>query len=170
MKATTTRLQIIIVMGITVFICKVRSKEAVKKAIRAIIHHNTTPAERLGGSYTEEEFERLDPKRARMMKLLVNSGRGRVTAFCMQRWNRGEDIRDGGCFVVTTHDGAVWLEVANGGGGAHTTLWLQKNYPEMGWKGTDGKPAGFYESPSFGASDSFGQLVQNWAPGGDDKC
>ena len=157
-------------MGITTFICKVRSKEAVKKAIRAIVHHNTTPAERLGGSYTEEEFERLDPKRARMMKLLVNSGCGRVTAVCMQRRNRGEDIRDGGCFVVTTHDGAVWLEVANGGGGAHTTLWLQKNYPEMGWKGTDGKPEGFYESPSFGASDSFGQLVQNWAPSGDDKC
>ena len=89
MKATTTRLQIIIIiiiMGITVFICKVRSKEAVMKAIRAIIHHNTTPAERLDGSYTEEEFERLDPMRARVMKQIGGGGGGGgVTAVCMQR-------------------------------------------------------------------------------------
>ena len=84
-------------MGITTFICKVRSKEAVKKAIRAIIHHNTTPAERLGGSYTEEEFERLDPMRARVMKQIGGGGGGRVNAVCMQRWNRGGDIRAGGC-------------------------------------------------------------------------
>ena len=154
-------------MGVTTFICKVNSKEAVKSAIRAIIHHNTTPNEPLGGSYTEDEFERLDPMRSRVMKQLRDSG-VRFTAGCMPRWNRGEDIRVGGCFV--RHDGAVWVEVANGGGGVHTTLWLQKNYPDMGWKGTEGKPAGFYESPSFGAAGSFGQLVRNWAPGAHEKC
>lgn len=73
-------------------------------------------------------------------------------------YNRGEDIDEAG--VLVRHDGEMWLEVWNDGGGEETTDWLFENYPRIGWMGTQGKPEGFYHSPSVSPYLRFDELEE----------
>ena len=134
-------------MGKTVFVCPVSTKEALMAALRKVIEHNTTEPRNLGGSYTMEEFRALDPPRAKLAEeLRAHPNFEAVDVFCMQKWNRGEDIVSG---LLVRHGGVPWLEVLNGGGGANTTMWLRENAPGQGWHGTEGKPPGFFDSPAL---------------------
>jgi len=146
-------------MGITTFICPIPTKASLTHALRSIVVHNTTTPIKTGGLYTMEEFAILDPMRHRVCEFLstldtpVNWG-------CMEKWNRGEDIDNGFCFV--RFQGQLWLEVANRGGGANTTEWLKKNAPEIGWIGSGGKPDGFIEAPMTGKASDFRGLVMEY--------
>ena len=64
---------------------------------------------------------------------------------CMEKWNRGEVIYRG---ILVRHEGVLWLDVQNDGGGANTTTWFRENAADQGWHGTDGKPQGFFDSPA----------------------
>tara|TARA_Y100000389_G_scaffold66272_1_gene62371 strand:+ start:1047 stop:1526 length:480 start_codon:yes stop_codon:yes gene_type:complete len=146
-------------MGITTFICKIDSVEDFSKAVKAVISHNVSPMEWDGTSYyTDEEFEKLDPRRYKWLKTIEQQlgVKGAGVNGCQQKWTRGENIKLT-CFV--RHSGKIWLECSNGGGGACSTVWLQSNFPELGWLGTNGKPDGFYESPMVASGQTPHELA-----------
>jgi len=131
-------------MGVTTFICPVPTKASLAAALRSVVEHNVTCA-KLGGTYTTEEFAALDPLRHKVVETFRQEHGDDFVVGCMEKWTRGEDIRQGGSFVRFRDQ--LWLEVANGGGGANTTTWLKENASEVGWIGSEGKPDGFYEAP-----------------------
>ena len=133
-------------MGKTVFVCPVPTLEALKAALRKVVEHNVSEPRYLGGSYTMEEFRALDPMRAKFAEevLLSHPAFEPVEIGCMQKWNRGDYVARG---LLGHHEGGMWLEVQNEGGGANTTMWFRENAPDQGWHGTDGHPQGFFDSP-----------------------
>jgi hypothetical protein len=148
-------------MGRTIFIRVISSENDLHDTIRCIIEHNSTPLVRLG-TYTDEDFQRIDPTRANALTMVLGDlpvdAFTSITMECKQRFNRGENIEPGGIFV--RFDGKLWLEVRNYGGGACTTAWLHERYPAMGWIGTEGKPDGYIDAPAVSAScGSFRELV-----------
>lgn len=136
-------------MGKSVFICRVPTKRALDDAIRAIVTHNVAEVVELG-QYSDEEFARLDPMRARFFSKM-NAQLGQtdplVSNICgaKTRYTRGDKIGMEGCLVK--YKGELWLEVLNFGGGASTTEWLKSNFPDCGWIGSEGKPSRFMEAP-----------------------
>ena len=133
-------------MGKTAFICKVDTVAAMANACRSIYKHNTTEMSALGGLYTDDEFRAIDPMRFNVMqKLRAQIGSG-VNMACAHKYSRGEDINLASACLVD-FNGSVWLEVVNGGGGGCSTLWFERNAPEVGWLGSRGKPSGFAEAP-----------------------
>ena len=151
-------------MGVSVFVCPVPTAQAFEEAARAIVTHNTTPAVRLGRR-TDEEYARIDPKRAAMAKALRDTLRQRAPDLALtggiadgqDKFTRGEDIDTSRACLVEFR-GQMWLEVTNGGGGACTTEFLQERFPECGWHGTDGKPNGFMDAPMLGPHASMREL------------
>ncbi len=148
------------IMGRTIFICVVNTKEQFEKAMRCVFTHNTTPMVKTGERYTDEEFRTLDPMRFATMTMIRErfSGDGTLVAGVQERWNRGENILAGGIFV--RFQGDLWLEVKNEGGGICTTLFLKNHAPDLGWIGTEGKPQGFYDAPAVGSASTFPQLAE----------
>jgi hypothetical protein len=51
-------------MGLSAFICNIESGHQFEAAVRSIIMHNATAMTPIGGSYSDEEFDVLDPMRA----------------------------------------------------------------------------------------------------------
>ena len=150
-------------MGISCFICAVPTRDALARAMRAVLAHNAAPAHKEGDEYTEEEFAVLDPKRAAAVaELKPFWPTGQLHAGCMERWTRGEDIRmDKICLV--RFRGALWLEAVNGGGGACSTRWLKSNAPGLEWIGTECKPPGWFEAPCVCQAESLGELADAWS-------
>ena len=150
-------------MGVSVFVCPVPTAQAFEEAARAIVTHNTTPAVRLGRR-TDEEYARIDPKRAAVNKAMREALQQRAPdadgeppapfADGQDKFTRGEDIDTSRACLVQFR-GQMWLEVTNGGGGACTTEFLQERFPECGWHGTDGKPNGFMDAPMLGPHGSL---------------
>ena len=120
-----------------------------KNAFAAVLRHNNSKMESLGYNYSLEEFEKLDPMRAKVFATIYTPG---LHIGAMEAWTRGEDIDTGEAFLVR-YNGHVWLEVSNGGGGACTTAYLQNKFPDLGWVGTEGKPDGFMNSPVIKKAD-----------------
>ena len=136
-------------MGKSVFICPVPTSRALEDAIRAIVEHNVTESKKLG-VYSDEEFATLDPRRSQFfaaMQAQLDQTDSNVETICYakDRRTRGGDIDMMGC-IVKFRD-TLWLEGINRCGGACTTAWLKTNHPNLGWIGTEGKPANFMEAP-----------------------
>lgn len=145
-------------MGISCFIAPIADTDALTNAIRSCVAHNLAPMTPLGGVYTDEEFAALDPRRTAFLRSMKDLMPGvPMEAGCREKWTRGEDLQPGGSFVEFRD--TLWLEVANGGGGACTTRWLKEHAPDVGWIGTEGKPDGFKEAPSVGQAHSLRELA-----------
>jgi hypothetical protein len=114
----------------------------------------------IGGSYSDEEFDVLDPMRAATARSLVHSFGNQIHLGCREKWNRGETIEPRGV-LVKFNDG-VWLEVANHGGGACSTLFLKRVAPGVGWIGTEGKPATWENGCPVVNFDSLPELFQKY--------
>ena len=158
-------------MGRTCFIAPIASEDDLRNAILSIVRHNTSAIEPLG-YYTDAEYQALDPIRFKHYKSLVDAGLNPVCNFNIVslagplfeqtipvplKSTRGEDIVPGGCCVYFKKK--LWLEVKNFGGGCCSTTWLKTNSPQVGWIGTEGKPAGFYQAPCIGETDTMPGLV-----------
>ncbi len=97
-------------MGLTTFICKVESEEKLKMAIKSIHEHNNSPLQSLQEKYSNEEFAIKDPATFAIYNMLsTNLGPHAFLAPCMEKWTRGENILNGGCFVWFRD--TLWLEV-----------------------------------------------------------
>ena len=148
-------------MGVSIFICIIDNLETLENVIKCVKKHNESKMENSGEHYTDEEFAKGDPMRYKMMtkvnKLLPFAN---VQTSCCEKWTRGENISNNGCLVKFKDK--IWIEVHNNGGGLCTTLWLQKNYPELNWIGSHGKPDGFLDAPMVGTFKTWNELKRTY--------
>ena len=150
-------------MGISTYVCRVPDATNLEAAIRAVVAHNCAAMVPLGGSYTDDEVRRLDPRRAAVSAAILaqlDASAGLVLGF-KEKWTRGEDMRQKYCLVA--FQDAIWLEVSNDGGGICSSVYLQTQHPHVGWIGTEGKPGGFYEAPCLYQAASFRELREQHA-------
>ena len=134
-------------MGKTTFVAAIRSDQDALKAFADVVAHNRAPADSRVAHREGVDIRALDPKRCEMMDALGAMGLPFQAGFADLTYARGEDIALDGCFV--RHAGELYVEFANGGGGAASTLWLEE-HGALAWMGTRGKPDGFINSPAVG--------------------
>lgn len=146
-------------MGKSIYICRVPDSASLALALRSVGEHNAAPNNRVGPNFTLDFFRTLDPMRAAFVEAQAPEGvpTASLQIGCMEHWTRGDDIAPEGAII--SYGNLLWLEVQNFGGGACSTLWMQKHFPQVGWIGTTGKPRGFHESPMVSPWVGFQELV-----------
>ena len=124
-----TRATVRATMGRSSFIFPITEETDVVTALGDVRAHNETPLERVG-SYTFEEFERLNRGRARHFAALSASHGGLLSMALngatapgdIAKWTRGGEVTPGG--YVRAGDGTLWLEFQNSSFGADTVRFL----------------------------------------------
>lgn len=155
-------------MGVTVFLAKANTLQELTTAAVDVVKHNKTAATPLGGTYSDEEFAVLDPRRHatnQMLKAQHEAANpetaGVLILGCLEKWTRGEDLQTE--MLVFERDGDWWLETINRGGGACTTLWLEE-HGQATWHGTRGKPFTISrDDPIIVPETAPPELFQKWA-------
>ena len=112
-------------MGKTTFIVPIGSRLDVINAFCDIANHNRTLMMDTKTKYSDEEFQKLDPKRHAVLEMLKGMNGMEGMGGCDERWTRGEDLSSSVFFV--RHGGLLFLETINCGGGACSTVWLREH-------------------------------------------
>jgi hypothetical protein len=149
-------------MGRVMFTAIIATEDDLKEVVRVFIKHNREDMVNSGTEYSYEEFKTLDPLRASLsspefLAEVCDAAKASLVSSCHHRWNRGEDFSQNMYGVM--HEGNLYFTMQNGGGGACSTLWLERE-STLKWHGTRGKPDGWIESPAVFFADSLTEAIK----------